>query len=42
MSLQRMADLIFLAFDKEKTKNIDFDVLIKKFHERKNGKLQLF
>jgi len=37
-----MADLMFLAFEKEKTEDIDFDVFLKKFHERKNGKLQLF
>lgn len=42
MSHQRMANLIFLSFEKEKTKNIDFEVFLKKFHQRRNRKLQSF
>ncbi|KAM0729442.1 hypothetical protein ACS0PU_003319 [Formica fusca] len=42
MSHQRMANLIFLASEKEKTKNIDLEVFLKKFYPKKNRKLQLF
>lgn len=39
---QRMANLILLAFEKDRTKCIDMDILLKKFNSLKKRRLQLF
>lgn len=42
MSNERLANLVFLSFEKHRTKNIDFDIFLRKFNNLKNRRLQLF
>jgi hypothetical protein len=42
MTHQRLANLVFLGFEKERTNNVDFQKILRKFNEMKNRRLQLF
>lgn len=42
MTHQRMADLVFLAFEKKRTENIDIELILKKFNSSKDRRLQLY
>jgi hypothetical protein len=42
MTHQRLANLVFLGFEKERTNNVDFQKVLRKFNEMKNRRLQLF
>lgn len=42
MSHQRMADLVFLAFERHNTETLNVDRVLRAFHERKDRKLQLY
>lgn len=42
MTHQRMANLIFLAFEKKKTTNINMNSFLREFHNAKERRLQLF
>ncbi|CAH1104523.1 unnamed protein product [Psylliodes chrysocephalus] len=42
MNQQRMADLIYLAFGRQRSREIDFDLFLRKFNNLKNRSLQLF
>jgi hypothetical protein len=41
MTHQRLANLVFLGFEKERTINVDFQKVLRKFNEMKNRRLQL-
>jgi hypothetical protein len=42
MTHQRMADLVYLAFEKKRTQEIDFDLFLSKFNNKRDRKLQLY
>ncbi|XP_050533227.1 uncharacterized protein LOC126901069 [Daktulosphaira vitifoliae] len=42
MSHARMADLVYLAFERHRTSALNIDVVLRKFNDRKNRKLALY
>ena len=42
MTHQRLANLVFLAFEKYRTNSLDFDRFLRKFNSVKNRRFQLF
>lgn len=42
MTHQRLANLTFLAFEKDQTNKVDLEIVLKKFNSMKNRRLQLF
>lgn len=42
MAHERMTGLIFLAFERKRTENVDMDAVLRKFNSMANRKLQLY